>query len=198
MSTKQTPESLTELLVSLMPGGDDRSMWRDHMASALEQVAATDDLTLLRAAKGADKIEVGFMEFVSNFPGVEIVPASELTAPETDAAIMETKIVSDGKIPVFEYHQMGESPLDECLGWVIDEAQACELLLRESEVVKKGIGNSVFGGIINGHIRVATDNGPNRDAKGLYRWQPCFYPFFDTVENAGMLTPLDNVYIYKR
>ncbi|GGJ52323.1 hypothetical protein [Pseudomonas avellanae] len=26
MSTKQTPESLTELLVSLMPGGDDRRM----------------------------------------------------------------------------------------------------------------------------------------------------------------------------
>lgn len=77
MSTKQTPESLTELLVSLMPGGDDRSMWRDHMASALEQVAATDDLTLLRAAKGADQFEVGFMEFVSNFPGVEIVPAPE-------------------------------------------------------------------------------------------------------------------------
>lgn len=77
MPTKQTPESLTESLVSLMPGGDDRSMWRDYMASALEQVAATDDLTLLRAAKGADKFEVGFMEFVSNFPGVEIVPAPE-------------------------------------------------------------------------------------------------------------------------
>ncbi|WP_032621971.1 hypothetical protein, partial [Pseudomonas avellanae] len=52
-------------------------MWRDQMASALEQVAATDDLTLLRAAKGADQFEVGFMEFVSNFPGVEIVPAPE-------------------------------------------------------------------------------------------------------------------------
>jgi hypothetical protein len=53
MPTEQTPESLSELLVSLMPGGDDRSMWRDYMASALEQVAATDDLSLLRAAKGA-------------------------------------------------------------------------------------------------------------------------------------------------
>ncbi|WP_153785188.1 hypothetical protein [Pseudomonas sp. EMN2] len=77
MSTEQTPESLTELLVSLMPGGDDRRMWRDGMANALEQVAATDDLTLLRAAKGADEFEVGFMEFVSNFPGVEIVPAPD-------------------------------------------------------------------------------------------------------------------------
>lgn len=77
MSTEQTAESLTELLVSLMPGGDDRSMWRDGIANVLEQVAATDDLTLLRAAKGADEFEVGFMEFVSNFPGVEIVPAPE-------------------------------------------------------------------------------------------------------------------------
>ena len=79
MPTEQTPESLTaaELLVSLMPGGDDRRMWRDYMASALEQVAATDDLSLLRAAKGADEFEVSFMEFVSNFPGVEVVPAPE-------------------------------------------------------------------------------------------------------------------------
>ncbi|TCV62887.1 hypothetical protein [Pseudomonas fluorescens] len=77
MPTKQTSESLAELLVSLMPGGDDSSMWQDYMANTLEQVAATDDLTLLRAAKGADEFEVGFMEFVSNFPGVEIVPAPE-------------------------------------------------------------------------------------------------------------------------
>ena len=77
MPTEQTPESLSELLVSLMPIGDDRSMWRDNMASALEQVAATDDLSLLRAAKGADEFEVGFMEFVSNSPGVEVVPAPE-------------------------------------------------------------------------------------------------------------------------
>jgi len=77
MSTEQTHESLTELIVSLMPGGDDSRMWRNGMASALEQVAATDDLTLLRAAKGADEFEVGFMEFVTNFPGVEIVPAPE-------------------------------------------------------------------------------------------------------------------------
>lgn len=77
MPIEQTPESLTELIVSLMPGGDDRRMWRDHMASALEQIAATDDLSLLRAAKGADEFEVGFMEFVSSFPGVEVVPAPE-------------------------------------------------------------------------------------------------------------------------
>lgn len=77
MPTEQTPASLTELLVSLMPGGDERRRWRGYMASALEQMAESDDLTLLRAAKGADEFEVGFMEFVSNFPGVEIVPAPE-------------------------------------------------------------------------------------------------------------------------
>lgn len=77
MPTMKTPASLTELLVSLMPAGDDRSMWRDGMASVLEQVAATDDLSLLRAAKDADEFEVSFMEFVSNFPGVEVVPAPE-------------------------------------------------------------------------------------------------------------------------
>lgn len=77
MPTEQTPASLTELLVSLMPGGDDCSMWRGYMAIALEQMAESDDLTLLRAAKGADEFEVGFMEFVSNFPGVEVVPAPE-------------------------------------------------------------------------------------------------------------------------
>ncbi|ELQ8317596.1 TPA: hypothetical protein L6A34_31460 [Pseudomonas aeruginosa] len=77
MPTEKTPDSLTDLLVSLMPAGDDRSMWRDGMASVLEQVAATDDLSLLRAAKGADEFEVSFMEFVSNFPGVEVVPAPE-------------------------------------------------------------------------------------------------------------------------
>lgn len=76
MFTDKTSESMIELLVSLMPS-DDHRMWRDYMASALEQVAATDDLTLLRAAKGADEFEVAFMEFVSNFPGVEIVPAPE-------------------------------------------------------------------------------------------------------------------------
>lgn len=77
MSTEQTPQTLAELIVSLMHEGDDRRMWRDGMANVLEQVAATDDLTLLRAAKGADEFEVGFVEFVSNFPGVEIVPAPE-------------------------------------------------------------------------------------------------------------------------
>lgn len=77
MPTEQTPESLSELLVSSMPGGDDRRMWRDYMASAFEQVAATDDLSLLRAAKAADAFEVEFIEFVSNFPGVEVVPAPE-------------------------------------------------------------------------------------------------------------------------
>lgn len=66
---------LTDLLVSLMSGSDDQRMWRDQLATALERVAATDDLSLLRAAKGADAFEVGFMEFVSNFPGVEIEPA---------------------------------------------------------------------------------------------------------------------------
>lgn len=77
MPTEQTPQSLTEFLVSLMAGGDDRRMWRDYMASAFEQVAATDDLSLLRAAKAADEFEVEFMEFVSSFPGVEVVPAPE-------------------------------------------------------------------------------------------------------------------------
>ena len=77
MPTDKTPASLTGLIVSLMPAGDDRSMWRDGMASVLEQVAATYDLSLIRAAKGADVFEVGFMEFVSSFPGVEVVPAPE-------------------------------------------------------------------------------------------------------------------------
>ena len=72
-----TTASLAEHLVSLMPGGDDQRMWRNYLASALEQVAATDDITLLRAAKRADDFEVGFMEFLSKYPGVEIEPASE-------------------------------------------------------------------------------------------------------------------------
>ena len=69
--------SIAAQIAALMPGGDDSRMWRNCLASALEQVAATDDLTLLRAAKGADEFEVGFMAFVSNFPGVEIEPAPE-------------------------------------------------------------------------------------------------------------------------
>lgn len=113
--------------------------------------------------------------------------------------------ILDVKIPVFEHPPFGESLLDDCLGWVSDETEACELLLRESEVVKRhagidipGIGKSVFGGVEKGQIRVASDNGPYRDARGLYRWQPCFSPFFDTVENAGKPTPLDHLHIYKR
>lgn len=113
--------------------------------------------------------------------------------------------ISDEKVPVFEHQPRGESTLGECLGWVCDAAQACELLIAESEAVNwddcidiPGIGKSVFGGVIKGHIRVATDKGPYMDSTGLYRWQPCFYPFFDTVDNAGKPTPLDNVYIYKR
>lgn len=70
--------SIAAQIVALMPGGgDDRRMWRNYLANALEQVAASDDITLLRAAKGADAFEAGFMSFVSNFPGVEIQPAPE-------------------------------------------------------------------------------------------------------------------------
>lgn len=71
------PQPLADMLVSLMPGTDNQQMWRGSLASALEQVAATDDLTLLRAAKGADEFEKDFMAFVSNFPGLEITPAPE-------------------------------------------------------------------------------------------------------------------------
>lgn len=106
------------------------------------------------------------------------------------------------KIPVFEQQPRGENPLEGCLGWVIDKAEACELLLTTGKaregIDMPGIGKLVFGGVITGHIRVATDNGPCRDSQGLYRWQPCLYPFFDTVENAGKPTPLDNAYIYQR
>lgn len=104
------------------------------------------------------------------------------------------------KIPVLEQPH-GDNPLEACLGWVNDEAEACALLLTTAWVRegidRPGIGKLVFGGVLTGHIRVATDNGPYRDANGLYRWQPCLYPFFDTVENAGKPTPLDNAYIYK-
>lgn len=113
--------------------------------------------------------------------------------------------VIDEKIPVFDLQPHGESQLGECLGWVSDAVQACELLLTEGESVKReegsdipGIGKTVFGGVMKGQIRVATDNGPYRDATGLYRWQPCFYPFFDTIENVGKPTPLDNIYVYQR
>jgi hypothetical protein len=113
--------------------------------------------------------------------------------------------IADEKIPVFEHPPLGEISLDDCFGWVSDAAEACELLLRESEAVKRedgieipGLGKSVFGGVVKGQIRVATDNGPYRDARGLYRWQPCFSPFYDSVANAGKPTPLNNVHIYKR
>lgn len=69
--------SIAAQIAALIPGGDDKRMWRNYLANALEQVAATDDITLLRAAKGADEFEVGFMHFVCNFPGVEIEPAPE-------------------------------------------------------------------------------------------------------------------------
>ena len=111
----------------------------------------------------------------------------------------------DEKIPVFEQKPHGEIQLSDCLGWVSDGAEACDLLLNESEAVKAddgvdipGIGTSVFGGVVKGQVRVATENGPFRDATGLYRWQSCFYPFFDSIENAGKPTPLDNVFIYKQ
>lgn len=108
----------------------------------------------------------------------------------------------NNRIPVFEHPPIGESSLDGSLGWVSDAAEACELLLRVSDVVKHGFeipgfGKSVFGGVSKGHIRVPTETGPHWDAKGPYRWQPCFSPFYDSVENAGTSTPLDNLYIYK-
>lgn len=111
--------------------------------------------------------------------------------------------VTDQKIPVFEYAPRGDSQLSECVGWVGDEAQACELLLKSDAVMRAanieipGIGKTVFGGVVRGQIRVATDHGPYRDATGLYRWQPCFYPFFSTLGNAGKPTPLDTLYIHK-
>jgi hypothetical protein len=111
--------------------------------------------------------------------------------------------MNEEKIPVFERQPRGETLLSECLGWVGDPAQAFELLQVASSVVQDvmdipGIGKSVFGGVIKGQMRVTTDNGPYRDGKGLYRWQPCLYPFFDSLENAGKPTPLRHVYIYPR
>lgn len=73
----QFNESVAARIAALMPGGDDRTMWREFLATALEHVAATDDLSLLREAKAADLFEVEFMDFVSNFPGLEIQPAPE-------------------------------------------------------------------------------------------------------------------------
>jgi hypothetical protein len=71
----QTPQLLADLLANLMPVSDDQRMWRDQLATALERVAATDDLSLLRGAKSADAFEIEFMDFVSNFVGLEIEPA---------------------------------------------------------------------------------------------------------------------------
>lgn len=70
-------QSIAAQIAALMPGSDDRRMWRGYMASVLERVADTDDLSLLRAGKAADEIEVEFMAFVSCFPGVQVVPAPE-------------------------------------------------------------------------------------------------------------------------
>jgi hypothetical protein len=109
---------------------------------------------------------------------------------------------SDDQIPVFEYAPRSDTLLGECIGWVGDEAQACDLLLKSDAVMQDadieipGMGKTVFGGVIKGQIRLATDDGPNRDATGLYRWQACFYPFFDSIENAGKPSPLDNIFIY--
>lgn len=109
------------------------------------------------------------------------------------------------KFPVFEYQPRDERSIEKCLGWVTDAEEACKLLLAESCIVKHTdgayipcIGTSVFGGVQKGQIRVSTEDGPCKDGAGFYRWQECFWPFFDTAENAGMPTPLDNVYIYKR
>jgi hypothetical protein len=105
------------------------------------------------------------------------------------------------KMPVFDRQPIGEQSLEHCLGWVSDHAQACELLLKSRSVIAgidmPGIGKLVFGGVVTGQIRIATDNGPHRDREGLYRWQTCLYPFFDTAENLGKPTPLNNVYIYQ-
>lgn len=111
--------------------------------------------------------------------------------------------VSDEKIPVFEHPPCGVTTLDDCIGWVSDAALACDLLLTNCETVRNGfetpgIGKSVFGGVMKGHIRIPTEDGPYRDAKGLYRWQSCFSPFFDSVENAGKQTQLDKIFIYNR
>jgi hypothetical protein len=112
--------------------------------------------------------------------------------------------VAAEKIPVFESNPPNShDPLSECFAWATDEADACEILLRDSQSVKdgfelSGVGKYVFGGVMRGSIRIATDNGPYRDSAGLYRWQRCFYPYYDKIEHVGMPTPLDNIYVYQR
>lgn len=70
-------QNIAAQIAALMPGVDDTRMWRDYLARSLEKAADTDDLSLLRGAKAADEFEAGFIAFVSNFPGVEVVPAPE-------------------------------------------------------------------------------------------------------------------------
>lgn len=72
-----TTKGIASQIAALMPASDDRRMWRDYMATTLERVADSDDLSLLRAGKAADELEVEFMAFVSSFPGVQVVPAPE-------------------------------------------------------------------------------------------------------------------------
>lgn len=66
------PQLVVDQLVSLMEVAGEQQLWRRNLANALEQIAASDDLELLRALQGADQFEAEFIEYVGRYPGPEV------------------------------------------------------------------------------------------------------------------------------
>lgn len=66
------PQLVIDQLVNLMEVSGEPQLWRLNLANALEQIAASDDLELLRELQGADQFEGEFIEYVGSYPGAEI------------------------------------------------------------------------------------------------------------------------------
>lgn len=66
------PQLVVDQLVSLMEVAGEQQLWRRNLANALEQIAASDDLELLRALQGADQFEAEFIEYIGRYSGPEI------------------------------------------------------------------------------------------------------------------------------
>lgn len=74
MNTDNTndPTTLSNKIANLMPDCDDRRMWRNMQAQALEFISKADDAALIRAGQKADGFESVFQACATGHPGVHV------------------------------------------------------------------------------------------------------------------------------
>jgi len=64
--------TLSDKIANLMPGSDDRRMWRTMLAQALECISRADDATLIRAGQKSNEYEDLLQACATGHPGVHV------------------------------------------------------------------------------------------------------------------------------